>query len=96
VIRFILIAILLLLIARIFWKVIDNVLEAAGVTSKRGRRAGSPPRAPAVRLVRDPVCGTHVAPNAALSLSAGGTTHYFCSQKCHDEYRRQTAAGNRR
>jgi YHS domain-containing protein len=95
VIRFILIAILLLLIARTVWKVIDSIMEAAGVTPRRGRRPGSPPRAPAVRLVRDPVCGTHVAPNAALSLSSGGTTHYFCSQECRDEYSRQRAAGSR-
>ena len=94
-IRFILIAILLILIARIFWKVMDSVMEAAGVTPKRGRGHGSAPRGPTVRLVRDPVCGTHVAPNAALSLSAGGTTHYFCSQKCRDEFGRQSAAGRR-
>jgi YHS domain-containing protein len=95
VIRFILIAILLLLIARTFWKVIDSVMEAAGVTSKRGRGPGSPRRGPAVRLVRDPVCGTHVPPNTALSLSSAGTTYYFCSQKCRDQYSGQRAAGSR-
>jgi YHS domain-containing protein len=95
VIRFLLIAILLLLIARTVWKVIDSVMEAAGVTAKRGRGPGSPRRAPAVRLVRDPVCGTHVAPNASLSLSSGGTTHYFCSQKCRDEFGRHSPAGGR-
>jgi YHS domain-containing protein len=84
VLRWVLLAILLLLIAQAFWKVVDNVIEAAGGKPRRGRR-----QAPAVRLVRDPVCGTHVAPNAALSLSAGGTTHYFCSEKCRSEYRRR-------
>jgi YHS domain-containing protein len=88
VIRFLLIAILLILIARAFWKVMDNVLEASGMTPRRsrGRRRGSPP---AVRLVRDPVCGTHVAPSAALSLSDGSGTHYFCSPQCRDAYRKR-------
>jgi YHS domain-containing protein len=88
VIRFILITILLILIARAFWKVLDSVLDAAGMTPRRRSRGGR--RAPpAVRLMRDPVCGTHVAPNAALSLSDGGGTHYFCSQQCRDAYRKR-------
>jgi YHS domain-containing protein len=84
VIRWLLIAILLLFIARAFWKVMDGVIEAAGGTRRTARA-----RKPSVRLVRDPVCGTHVAPNASLSLSAGGTTHYFCSEKCRSEYRQR-------
>jgi len=83
VIRGLLIRILLLLVARAFWKVMDSVISAAGGGGPRATKG----RTPAVRLVRDPVCGTHVAPNAALSLSAGGTTHYFCSEKCRAEYR---------
>jgi YHS domain-containing protein len=94
VIRFLLIAILLILIARAFWKVMDSMMEAAGVTPRK-RRPGGTTAPPAVRLVRDPVCGTHVAPNAALSLSDGTTTHYFCSQQCRNEYSGQRAAGNR-
>jgi len=82
VIRGLLILILLLLVARAFWKVMDSVIAAAG-----GGQRPAKGRTPSVRLVRDPVCGTHVAPNASLSLSAGGTTHYFCSEKCRAEYR---------
>lgn len=95
-IRFLLIAILLILVARAFWKVMDSVLEAAGVTARRRSAGGRGTAARPVRLVRDPVCGTHVAPNAALSLSDGGTTHYFCSQECRDKYSGQRAAGSRR
>ncbi|MBM3818440.1 MAG: YHS domain-containing protein [Acidimicrobiia bacterium] len=61
----------------------DGVIEAAGGRSRRGRS----PRAPAVKLVRDPVCGTYVAPANALSLTAGGTTHYFCSEDCRKKFR---------
>jgi YHS domain-containing protein len=85
VIRWLLIAILVLFVAHAFWKVVDNIIEAAGGRPSRAKRG----RTPAVRLVRDPVCGTHVAPTTSLSLSAGGTTHYFCSEKCRSEFRRR-------
>ena len=84
-VRWILLAILLLFLAHAFWKLVDNIIEAAGGRPSRAKRT----RTPAVRLVRDPVCGTHVAPAASLSLSAGGTTHYFCSEKCRSEFRRR-------
>jgi uncharacterized protein len=78
--RFILLTILLILIARAFWRVVDGVIEAAG-----GRPSRSTPPT-AVKLVRDPVCGTYVAPSTALSLTARGRTQYFCSEKCRDEF----------
>jgi YHS domain-containing protein len=78
VIKVLLIAILVLLIARAFWRVVDGILEAAG-----GRESRVPP----VKLVRDPVCGTYVAPNPALSLTTGRTTHFFCSEECRSKYR---------
>ena len=90
--RWILLSILLIIVARMFWRVMDAVIEAAG-GSTRGRRART--QSPPVRLVRDPVCGTHVAPNSSLSLSAGGTTHYFCSEECRAEFRRRPPAGSR-
>jgi YHS domain-containing protein len=85
VVRWILIAILLIIVARMFWKVMDAVIEAAGGTPGRKRRSS----APSVRLVRDPVCGTHVAPSASLSVLADGTTHYFCSEKCRAEFKKR-------
>jgi len=81
VIRYLLIAILILLVARAFWRVMDGMLEAAGGTTRSRRKAA------AVKLVRDPVCGTFVAPSTALSAEAGGTTHYFCSEKCRSEFK---------
>jgi YHS domain-containing protein len=86
VVRWILLFILLLIVGRLFWRVVDSIIEAAGGTS-RGRR--TPTRRPSVRLVRDPVCGTHVAPASALSLAAEGTTHYFCSEKCRAEFQKR-------
>jgi YHS domain-containing protein len=84
VVRWILIAILLIIVARMFWKVMDAVIEAAGGRPGAKRRRTA---APSVRLVRDPVCGTHVAPGTSLSLAADGTTHYFCSERCRAEFK---------
>ena len=81
-IRFLLIAILLLVVARAFWRLMDGIIEAAGGTSRSRGSAG----APAVKLVRDPVCGTFVAPSTALSLTSGGATHYFCSEDCRRKF----------
>ena len=78
-IKILLVAILVLMIARAFWRVMDGILDGA----RRGHERGASP----VKLVRDPVCGTYVAPTAAVSLSAGGTTHYFCSEECRAKYR---------
>lgn len=38
------------------------------------------------QLVRDPVCGTHVAEALALPLLADGQTQYFCSAECRAKY----------
>ncbi len=79
-IRAILLGILILLVARAFWRLMDGILEAAGGTTRTRART------PAVKLVRDPVCGTYVAPGNALTLTAKGTTHYFCSDQCRSRF----------
>jgi len=89
VIRYLLLTILFIMIAQAFWKVVDNVIAAAGGSSPRGSR-GSREQSSVVRLVRDPVCGTHVAPRASLSLSRGGTTQYFCSEACLSQFRQRS------
>jgi YHS domain-containing protein len=38
------------------------------------------------RLVRDPVCGTHVAEVLAIPLREGSEVVHFCSEKCRDQY----------
>ena len=79
-IRFLLLAILFIVIARVFWKVVDAMIEAA-----KSPDGGAGSR-PAVKLVRDPVCGTFVKPRTALSATAGGETHYFCSEACRAKF----------
>ncbi|HEY5617312.1 MAG TPA: hypothetical protein VIK60_05165 [Vicinamibacterales bacterium] len=77
--RFILLAILFIIVARLFWRLVDAVIDGARGGSLRGPTS-------AVKLVRDPVCGTFVTPHAALSVSAGGSTHYFCSEECRGKF----------
>jgi YHS domain-containing protein len=38
------------------------------------------------RLVRDPVCGVHVAEVLAIPLREGTETLHFCSSACRDQY----------
>ncbi len=37
-------------------------------------------------MERDPQCGTYVPRGDAIHKSIQGTTYYFCSNKCRDEY----------
>ncbi len=81
-IRFLLLSILITLVARAFWRVMDGVIEAAG-----GRQDRARPPARSVKLMRDPICGTFVAPGRAVMLSAPrGAPQYFCSERCRDEF----------
>lgn len=79
--RFILLTILLIVVARLFWRLMDAVIAGARGGQGATRRGQAP-----VKLVRDPVCGTFVAPRAALSVTAGGSTHYFCSEECRAKF----------
>lgn len=80
-IRFILLTILLIVVARLFWRLMDAVIAGARGEAGSSRRRHAP-----VKLVRDPVCGTFVPPRAALSVTAGGSTHYFCSEECRTKF----------
>lgn len=79
--RFALGALLIVMLARAFWRVVDSVIE--GATGRPRQRTGNAP----TKLVRDPVCGTHIVPNPSLSVVRGGTTAYFCSDRCLNSFR---------
>jgi YHS domain-containing protein len=38
------------------------------------------------RLVRDPVCGMHIAEGRSLAVKQGSETLHFCSAECRDKY----------
>jgi YHS domain-containing protein len=57
------------------------------------RGSATTSRAPArgVQMVRDPVCGTFIVADRAVSISEGRQQVYFCSDRCRDKYRAKTA-----
>ena len=89
--RVALLAILLFVVAWAFWRFVDGIIEAFGGTTKQRKQRAAP-----MKLVRDPVCGTWVAPHNSLGLRAGDVTHYFCSDQCREMFRKDkwTAPGS--
>jgi len=64
------------------------LLRGAANTPEREADAGGTAETAGVarRLVRDPVCGVHVAEVRAIPLREGGELLHFCSATCRDEY----------
>jgi len=84
--RFVLFVLLAIFVARAFWRLIDGIVDGA-----RDRSRGSSVPGTGVSMVRDPVCGTFVVPDRAVTLVNGRTTVSFCSEACRDKYRARTA-----
>ena len=84
--RFALFLLLAILVARTLWRLLDGIVEGA-----RDRSRGSSVPGRGVSMVRDPVCGTFVVPERAVTLVNGRTTISFCSEACKDKYRARTA-----
>jgi len=83
-VRFLLFGLLVLLLLRALWRFLVGVVDGA---SRLPRSSKSSPPAKGVPMARDPICGTFVVPARALTLSAGGEVHYFCSEECRESYR---------
>jgi YHS domain-containing protein len=84
--RYILLLLLLVFIARAFWRVVEGVLEGAS-----GQPRSRSPRQTRVQMARDPVCGTFVVPERAVTIVEGRQQIHFCSASCRDKYRARTA-----
>ena len=84
--------VLLLIVFRALRSLWGGILEGLNQPARSG--GGVPSRG--VAMVRDPVCGTFVVPERALSLSVGREVLYFCSARCRDEYRNRPAASSGR
>jgi|SRR6516162_6725133 len=84
------------LIRFVFWvlivswviKLVGRIL--GGARPARASGAGGAPVADGLiggkRLVKDPICGMHMAEELALKLNANGETQYFCSPECRAKY----------
>jgi YHS domain-containing protein len=87
-VRFLLLGLLFILVARSFWQFIDSIVE--GASGRPRRRSGPPDRG--VAMVRDPVCGTFVVPSKALMLAGPDGPLYFCSDRCRRAHQARTAS----
>jgi len=52
--------------------------EAGGSSARRGERAG--------KLMKDPICGTYVGTESALTTTKRSETFYFCSEECREKF----------
>ena len=86
--RFILLSLLLTLAVRAIGRLFDAFMDGM-----RGGDAAPRTRVPqrGVQMARDPVCGTFVVPERAVSSVIGRERVYFCSTACRDKYRVRTA-----
>ena len=85
--RFVIYSVLLTLFVRALSRFWGGILE--GASGRPPRSTNVPQRG--VAMVRDPVCGTFVVPERALTVSDGRAPVYFCSAACRDQYRARSA-----
>jgi YHS domain-containing protein len=84
VIRALLLFLLVVFLVRAVWRLLGGIVS--GAISTGSVPSGNRPAAPAVKMERDPVCGTYVVPSKAVALAKGRETLYFCSERCRDEW----------
>ena len=67
--------------------VLYQLVKSVLLTSRS--KSGSVPGGDAPRIAemfRDPVCGSYVSADHAVTADFAGERKYFCSEKCRDEY----------
>jgi YHS domain-containing protein len=83
ILRVFLFVVMALLVIRALGRLFGGMAQGARGAGPRTARGQS---ATPVKMTQDPVCGTFVVPGKALSLTAGGATQWFCSERCRSEY----------
>jgi YHS domain-containing protein len=79
VLRIILLLIVLRLVLRFVMGLVQGLSPEGSRTTPRGRGP--------VPLVRDPVCGTHIPRDRAITSGSGDHLQFFCSDECRRAYR---------
>ena len=76
------------LLRRVLAWMLRGAMPAAQANQDAARSESGDPQdgAAARRLVRDPVCGMHVAEVLAVPLGEDGELVHFCSLACRDKY----------
>ena len=82
--RAIVYVILFLVLYQAVKTVIRSAISAYGQGEGAQRRSGS--RLPGADMVQDPQCRTYVLRDRAVSRRINGSTAFFCSDACADEY----------
>jgi len=79
-VRFLLFALLVLIVLRSIWRLFEGIVEGATGTRRSGKDGRVPQRG--APMVRDPVCGTFVVQSRARNAMRGGEQAFFCSDEC--------------
>ena len=73
----------------VYWSValLRRIVNSMGMTVTKTPQDMEVPRDSIARkLVRDPVCGMHMAETIAIPLRNGNELLHFCSVECRDKY----------
>ncbi|MFN7915899.1 MAG: hypothetical protein U0Q55_11225 [Vicinamibacterales bacterium] len=85
--RFILLSILLTIVVRAVSRLWAGIIRGMQDGSTAAPRPGSRSPQRSVQMSRDPICGTFVVPDRAVTLSGtNGDRVYFCSTGCRDQF----------
>ncbi|HET6931369.1 MAG TPA: YHS domain-containing protein [Candidatus Acidoferrum sp.] len=70
------------------WSVslLRRLVNRMGGVADRQQPIDVPSDAVSRKLVRDPVCGMHVAEGLAIAERSGGEPVYFCSEECRNKF----------
>ena len=74
------------LLRRVLTRMVSGVEQSAQSSETAAGTQNGQNALSARRLVRDPVCGMHVAEELAVPLRDGGEMVHFCSMACRDKY----------
>ncbi len=78
-----------LVVIRSIWKLLQGIKVGMSVrTAEPGARTVP---VQGVQMAKDPVCGTYVVPERAVSATVGRQKMFFCSAECRDKYLAKTA-----
>jgi YHS domain-containing protein len=72
---------------RLLGRIFSGGIRVGTATERQASDAsGSVPQVSQRKLVRDPICGVHVAEVLAIPLRENGELLYFCSSTCRDKF----------